>query len=324
MNIDVLINNLLSAPVLFFFLGLIAVLAKSDLEIPQPVSRFFSIYLLFTIGIKGGVELAHNQWNSEVLLSLLLSLFMSAIVPIYAYYFLRKKYNSYNSAAIAATYGSISVVTFISAIAFLKDINLDYGGHMVAAMTLMESPALIVSLFILKNTVKNNSSNTKVSWIKLLHESLVNSSVFLILGSLLVGIVASKKSYDELTPFTEGLFKGFLSLFLLDMGIVAAKRINSLAKGGAFLISFAIILPLVNSSLAILLAYILGISQGNAFLLAVLSASASYIAVPAAVRLTIPEANPGLFVPMALAITFPFNITLGIPLYYFITQSLWA
>lgn len=324
MNIDVLINNLLSAPVLSFFLGLIAVLAKSDLEIPQPVSRFFSIYLLFTIGIKGGAELAHSQWNTEVLLSLLLAVFMSAGVPVYAYFFLRRKYNSYNSAAIAATYGSISVVTFISAVAFLKEVNLDFGGHMVAAMTLMESPALIVSLFILKNTIKSDSSESKVSWAKLLHESLVNSSVFLILGSLIVGLVASEKSYHELAPFTEGLFKGFLALFLLDMGIVAAKRISALAKGGVFLISFAIILPLVNASIAILLSYFLGISQGNAFLLAVLSASASYIAVPAAVRLTIPEANPGLFVPMALAITFPFNITIGLPLYYFITQALWT
>ncbi|MFN7014693.1 MAG: sodium-dependent bicarbonate transport family permease, partial [Bacteroidia bacterium] len=132
MQFDVLINNLLSAPVLFFFLGLFAILAKSDLEIPQPVSRFFSIYLLFTIGIKGGAELAHSQWNTEVLLSLLLAVFMSAGVPVYAYFFLRRKFNSYNSAAIAATYGSISVVTFISAVAFLKEVNLDFGGHMVA------------------------------------------------------------------------------------------------------------------------------------------------------------------------------------------------
>ncbi|MFN7015032.1 MAG: sodium-dependent bicarbonate transport family permease, partial [Bacteroidia bacterium] len=189
---------------------------------------------------------------------------------------------------------------------------------------LMESPALIVSLFILKNTIKNDHADAKVSWAKLLHESLVNSSVFLILGSLFVGVVASEKSYHELAPFTEGLFKGFLALFLLDMGIVAAKRISALAKGGVFLISFAIILPLINASIAILLSYFLGISQGNAFLLAVLSASASYIAVPAAVRLTIPEANPGLFVPMALAITFPFNITVGLPLYYSITHALWS
>lgn len=322
MHLDLLLNNILSIPILFFFLGFIAVQIKSDLEVPQPTSRFLSIYLLMSIGLKGGHELAHGQWNSEVIKCLLVALAMSATIPLYVYPIIRRRFNSYNAAAIAATYGSISVVTFISAVAFLNELDVSFGGYMVAAMTLMESPALIISLILLRKAVPDEP-NKKNNLFHLFTESLTNSSVLIIIGGLIIGYITPEQSFQEVKPFTEGIFKGFLSVFLLDMGIVASKRIKALTRAGSFLISMALLFPIINALIAITLSYVLQISSGNALLLAVLCSSASYIAVPAAVRITIPQANPGLFVPMALTVTFPFNVTLGIPLYYFIITQLW-
>ncbi len=323
MHIDLLLNNILSIPILFFFLGMIAVQIKSDLEIPQPTSRFLSIYLLMCIGLKGGHELAHGEWNQDMFQSMFTAIAISALVPLYVYPIIRNKFNSYNAAAIAATYGSISVVTFISAVSFLQEMHVSYGGYMVAAMALMESPALIVSLILLQRALPKDDKSPKHSFISLFGESITNSSVLMILGGLVIGFITPEQSFQDLKPFTEGLFKGFLSVFLLDMGLVASRRIRALIRAGTFLISMAILIPLINASISILLSYILGVSVGNALLLAVLCASASYIAVPAAVRITIPQANPGLFVPMALTVTFPFNVTIGIPFYYYIITLIW-
>jgi hypothetical protein len=323
MHLDLLLNNILSIPILFFFLGFIAVQLKSDLEIPQPTSRFLSIYLLMCIGLKGGHELAHGNWNDDTIQCLSIALLMSAVVPLYVYPLIRRKFNSYNAAAIAATYGSISVVTFISAVAFLQEMGISYGGYMVAAMAMMESPALIVSLILLQRALPKDHKAPRQRLISLLGESMTNSSVFMILGGLLIGCITPEQSFQELKPFTDGLFKGFLSVFLLDMGLVASRRIKALTRAGTFLISMAIFVPIVNALISIGLAFLLGVSAGNALLLAVLCSSASYIAVPAALRMTIPQANPGLFVPMALTVTFPFNVTLGIPLYYYIITLIW-
>lgn len=322
MHFDLLLNNILSIPILFFFLGFIAVQIKSDLEVPQQTSRFLSIYLLMSIGLKGGHELAHGEWNTEVIKSLLIALTMSAAIPLYVYPLIRKRFNSYNAAAIAATYGSISVVTFISAVAFLNELQVSFGGYMVAAMTLMESPALIISLIMLRKAVPD-AQNKKDNLFHLFTESLTNSSVLIIIGGLIIGFITPEQSFQDVKPFTEGIFKGFLSVFLLDMGIVASKRIKALTRAGSFLIIMSLLFPLINALSCIALSYILHISAGNALLLAVLCSSASYIAVPAAVRITIPQANPGLFVPMALTVTFPFNVTVGIPLYYYFITQLW-
>jgi hypothetical protein len=322
MHFDLLLNNILSIPILFFFLGFAAVQLKSDLEVPQPTSRFLSIYLLMSIGLKGGHELAHGEWSSEVIKVLLAAVLLASLIPLYVYPIIRRRFNSYNAAAIAATYGSISVVTFISAISFLNELNVPFGGYMVAAMTLMESPALIISLILLRNAMPD-ALNKKNSLLHLFSESVTNSSVLIIIGGLIIGYVSPEQSFQDVKPFTEGLFKGFLSVFLLDMGIVASKRIKALTRAGSFLITMAMLFPIINATLSIFSAYLLGISEGNALLLAVLCASASYIAVPAAVRIAVPQANPGLFVPMALTVTFPFNVTIGIPLYYYLITLIW-
>jgi hypothetical protein len=195
---------------------------------------------------------------------------------------------------------------------------------MVASMTLMESPAIIIGLIILTLFSKNDEKTTQTSWGEVLKEAFFNSSVFLLIGALIIGIVTGEKGWTSVEPFFGTLFKGILTFFLLDMGIVAARRIYELKKLGFFLIAFALIMPIINATLALALAYYFDVTQGDAFLLALLSASASYIAVPAAMRLSIPEANPGIYLPLSLAVTFPFNISVGIPLYYYFTNLLWS
>jgi hypothetical protein len=245
---------------------------------------------------------------------------MASVVPIYSFFILKLKLDSYNAAAIAATYGSISAVTFITAQSFLKVLSIDSGGHMVAALALMESPAIIVGIVLVRVFAKTPKSEIeeedKFSWSEVFREAFLNGSVFLLVGSVIVGILTGEKGWEKLHPFTQDIFYGMLSFFLLDMGMVAARRIKDLSNTGFFLISFGVFMPVLNAIIGILISKVIGMSQGDALLFAVLCASASYIAVPAAMRMTVPEANPSLYVSMALAITFPFNIILGIPLYF--------
>ncbi len=318
-NLTVVMNNLMNTAILFFFLGIISKFIHSDLMIPNPVSKFISYYLLFSIGIKGGAEIAHSGLHAEMLTVLLIAILMSFFVPFYTFFILRKKMNVADSAAISATYGSISAVTFVTAINFLQNLEVEFGGYMVAAMALMEAPAIISGL-ILYNMYGSNESveNEDKSLLPVLNEAFTNGSVVLITGSLLIGLVATPSSVEAMKPFTHDLFKGFLAFFLLDMGQLAASRIRALRKTGIMPFAFSIFVPLFNGMIAIFLSYLTNLSQGNAFLLTVLCASASYIAVPAAMRVAIPKANAGLYVPMSLALTFPFNIVIGLPLYYFI------
>lgn len=322
MNPEVILHNLLNPSVLFFFLGLIAVFIKSDLEVPQPIPKFLSLYLLLSIGVKGGVELEHSGITSNVLITLGVAVLMAFIVPCYTFFILKKKVNIYDAGAISATYGSISAVTFITATAFLKDIDVGYGGHMVAAMALMESPAIIVGVLLINLYRKDRKNGNGNGYMGILKEALTNGSVVLILGSLLIGILAGERASTSLAPFTDHIFKGMLAFFLLDMGLLTGRRIRALRMAGTFLIAFSILIPLFNAALGILICTMLEINLGDSLLLVVLLASASYIAVPAAIRLSVPEANPGLYVPMSLAITFPFNIILGIPVYYYILNWL--
>jgi hypothetical protein len=319
MNLSLLAENLTNPALLFFILGITAVLIKSDLEIPSNSSRFISLYLLFAIGFKGGQELSHEHMNAEILWSMGFGLLLSALIPLATYFLLRIKLNVSDAAATAAAYGSVSAVTFVTALTFLEFHKMNSSGHMVAVMALMESPAIIVGLMLL-SIFRKEQGNTKFELGSVLKHALTNGSVVLILGSLFIGFLADAKQAEGIKPFTNELFKGFLAIFLLDMGISSGKKLKSFFSYGWFPIAFAMLIPLVNG---IITAYASGwvtADPGNRFIFAVLAASASYIAVPAAMKISAPEANPGLFLPMALAITFPMNITIGFPIYYSIIQ----
>lgn len=325
MDMTFAMNNFLSPPILFFFLGMLAVLVRSDLEIPQPIPKFLSLYLMLSIGFRGGVELGHSTPGGQALLTLGAAIGMAAVVPVYCFWILRRRLNVYNAAAIAATYGSVSAVTFVTATSFLDQAGIPYGGHMVAAMALMESPAIVVAVILARLALgkpgpDGNPPALDTGWSHLLRDAFFNSSVFLILGSLMVGVITGDRGQAALHPFTNALFQGILCFFLLDMGIVAARRLRDLRTSGGFLLGFAILVPLFNALLGIGLSRLLDLGTGDALLLTTLCASASYIAVPAAMRLALPEANPGLSLPLALAVTFPLNITLGLPLYLALIQ----
>ncbi|MBD2297032.1 sodium-dependent bicarbonate transport family permease [Nostoc sp. FACHB-87] len=322
MDVSLIVSNILNPPVLAFFLGILAVLVKTDLEIPAPIPKLLSLYLLFAIGFKGGVELVKSGITQSVILTLLAAMLMACVVPVYTFFILRIKLDTYNSAAIAATYGSISAVTFITASSFLTQLGISFDGFMVAALALMESPAIVVGLILVK-VFTVDESDREFNWSEVLQEAFLNSSVFLLVGSLFMGILTGEHGWQTLKPFTQDMFYGVLTFFLLDMGLLAARRIKDLQKTGFFLILFAILVPIFNAGIALLIAKVIGMSQGDSLLFSVLCASASYIAVPAAMRLTVPEANPSLYVSTALAVTFPFNIIVGIPLYLYGINLFW-
>lgn len=321
MDIATVAQNFLNPQILFFFLGVLAVLLKSDLDIPQPIPKFLSLYLLLSIGYEGGAHLQKSGLTADVAIVLGAALLMAALTPLYAYGILRRRLDPPNAGAIAATYGSISAVTYITAAAFLQRLEIPSSGYMVAAMALMESPAMIVGVFLVRHAQRGEGGSS--GWGPFLRDALLNGSVFLMMGSLLIGALAGDAGYASVSPFTKEIFKGMLAFFLLDMGILAAKRLSDLRSHGAFLIGFALVIPVVNAALGMAVAALLGVGQGDALLFTILCGSASYIAVPAAMRLAVPEANPSLYVPMSLAITFPFNIIVGIPLYASIIHALW-
>ncbi|MGL4631287.1 MAG: sodium-dependent bicarbonate transport family permease [Leadbetterella sp.] len=319
MNLNLLLENLTNPALLFFVLGIIAVYVKSDLEIPSNSSKFISLYLLFSIGFKGGQELSHEAFTSEIGWSMLFGILISAFIPIYTFFILKRKLSIFDSGAIAAAYGSVSAVTFVTAVSYLESQQLSLHGYMVAIMALMESPAIIVAL-VLISIFNNGNSATHINIRSVLKHSVTNGSVLLIIGSLVIGFLASDKQAEGIKPFTNDLFKGFLAIFLLDMGVISGKKLKSFFSFGIFPFVFALLIPLVNGSIFALLSGWVTPDITNRFMFAVLAASASYIAVPAAMKITVPEANPGLYLPMALAVTFPVNITIGMPLYLLIVQ----
>lgn len=314
MNIEILVSNLTNPTLLFFVLGMFAAYVKSDLEVPESSFKFISLYLLFSIGFKGGQELVHTEFSNEVYFALLSGLILASIIPLYTFYILKTKLDTANAGAIAAAYGSVSAVTFIAATSFLEYQNIPFGGHMVAVMALMEFPAIIVGVYLINrfNTEENNPMSMKST----LRHSLTNGSVLMIFGSLLIGYISNDKQAMDIKPFTTDIFKGFLALFLLEMGITTAKRFSAFRNNGLFVLFFAILIPLINGSLVAFVSQFFLTSDGNRFILSILAASASYIAVPAAMRLVAPKADPGLYIPMALGVTFPMNITLGMPIYF--------
>lgn len=315
MTFDLLIQNLVSPTLLFFVLGIISAKLKSDLKIPDTCSIFLSIYLLFSIGFNGGQELSHSNLSTDVMSTIIFSILSSLIIPIYVFFVIKNKFGIYNAGAIAASYGSVSAVTFITAISFLESSSINFGGHMIACLAFMEVPAILVGVFMVKYFSKNkNTLNLKAT----LKQSLTNGSVVLIIGSLLIGYFTNEKIAMDIKPFTKDIFKGFLILFLLDMGIKSGNKLKSFFKNGFSFAFYAILFSFVNGCLSAFLSIFFIEDIGNRFLFSVLISSASYIAVPAAMKLSIPKSNEGIYLPMALAISFPFNITLGFPLYFYI------
>lgn len=321
MNYHLLIDNLTNPALLFFILGIIAVLVKSDLEIPPNSSKFISLYLLFAIGFKGGQELSHETFNTEIAASMLFGIGISMAIPIYTFFLLKKQLNPYNAAAIAAAYGSVSAVTFVTAVSFLEIQHLQLQGHMVAIMALMESPAIIVGLMLLTLSKEVDSQAIAIKKRVVFKHAFTNGSVLLILGSLCIGFMANAEQAEGIKPFTDDLFKGFLAIFLLDMGISSGKKLKAFFSFGWFPLVFAIVIPLINGCLVAVLSAAVTSDVSNRFIFAILAASASYIAVPAAMKISVPKANPGLYLPMALAVTFPINITVGMPIYFLIIES---
>ncbi len=320
MDLHLLFDNLTNPALLFFFLGVIAVQLKSDLKIPENSSKFISLYLLLAIGFKGGQELSHSAFNMEIIWALLFGVFLAVAVPIYTYFILRKKFSIENDGAIAASYGSVSAVTFVTAIAFLEIEQIPFSGHMVAVMALMEAPSIMVGLLLIM-IFKGNKGKSDIPLKTALRHALFNGSVLLIIGSLTIGFLASDAQAEGIKPFTTDIFKGFLAVFLLDMGITSGKKLSEFLKKGPFALVFAIIIPIINGALVAVASGAFISHTGNRLLFTILAASASYIAVPAAMKIAVPKASPSLYIPMALAITFPFNITLGMPLYLYIIQN---
>lgn len=318
MDFQILISNLTNPTLLFFALGTFAALVKSDLEIPATTTKFISLYLLFAIGFNGGRELSHGTINNEIIFSLLFGIILASLIPLIYFFILKRKLSVSDAGAVAAAYGSVSAVTFVAASSFLEAQNISFGGHMVAVMALMESPAIIVGVILIMKY--DSDSGSSINMKSVVQHSFTNGSVLMILGSLVIGMIADLKQAEGIKPFTTDIFKGFLAIFLLEMGMVTAKRISAFRKYGLYVTLFALLTPLINGSIAALLSQLVTQDIGNRFIFAILAASASYIAVPAAMRLAAPKADPGLYIPMALGITFPFNITIGMPVYLMIIQ----
>jgi hypothetical protein len=314
-NFELLSFNLTNPTLLFFILGVFAKYVKSDLEVPAASKNFISLYLLFSIGFNGGSELAVTGITTEVIVSLIFGMSLALIIPIYSYFILRVKLNSSDAGAIAASYGSVSAVTFVSAVAFFEMNKLHVGGEMVAVMASMEFPAIIMGVILMNVFPEKKAEIVPVQWKMAMKHSLTNGSVLMIFGSLLIGFVSDSSQSVGIKHFTSDIFKGFLAIFLMDMGMVAASRFKAFKKQGSFLLLFALLVPLFNGVSVAYISQFITDNVGDRLIFSILAASASYIAVPAAMRLVAPKADPGIYIPMALGVTFPLNITLGLPLY---------
>ena len=312
-------NTLLDPAILFFVFGAFAGLVKSNLEIPQPITRFLSLYLLMALGLKGGFALAKSGLNIQVATSLGIAITIAIIVPLIGYSLLKRVLNGFDAAAMAATYGSVSAVTFITATQHLERMGISFGGYMSAAMALMESPAIIVGV-IFANIVRQNSKNqhnsaTRLSSGQVLHEALTDGAQLLLLGAMVVGILTGESGQVAMHPFSGDLFKGMLSFFLLDMGIQCSKNFREVLGKSPLLLAYAVVAPILHATIALGICFALNVPAGDGALLMILAASASYIAVPAVMRLAVPEANPSLYFGLSLGLTFPINILVGIPFY---------
>lgn len=329
-------QNFVDPAILFFVFGVLAGAVRSNLEIPKSIAKFLSLYLLMALGLKGGFALAQSGFTSTIALSLLAAMAMAFIIPALGYGLLRNRVSRFDAAAVAAAYGSVSAVTFVTAMQFLEGAGLAPGGHMAVAMVIMESPAIIMAV-LLANAIRHANpglsptlaaqsvgaavapnapvSAAPLSLGKILRESFTDGAHLLLLGSMAVGFISGEAGKTMMQPFSGDLFKGMLAFFLLDMGLMVAKNFREAIRTSPFLLGYAVVSPFAHAGIALILALLLGLPVGDAAILMVLSASASYIVVPAVLRYAIPEANPAIYFGLSLGITFPINILFGIPLY---------
>jgi uncharacterized protein len=325
---DLALNNLLSPMVLFFALGLAAALAKSDLSVPEAVAKALALYLMLSIGFKGGVEVAKSGLDGKLALVMLSGIVLSAVIPLIAFWLLRltTRLSGTDAAAVAAHYGSISIVTFVAATEAVKALGLVYEGYLVAVAAVMETPAILTALLLArraKNRDGGATGGSEQALSSILREISLNASVVMLVGSFVIGWVTGEKGMKSIAAFIVEPFRGILCLFLLDMGLVAGRGLRQARRHlSASVILFGLYMPLISALLASLLAFGLGLSTGGTALLISLAASASYIAVPAAMRLALPEANPSIYLTLSLGVTFPFNLTIGIPFYVFLAERL--
>ncbi|MGB7285441.1 MAG: sodium-dependent bicarbonate transport family permease [Salaquimonas sp.] len=320
------IDTLLSPVILFFILGALASFARSDLSIPEAIAKGMSLYLMAAIGLKGGVEVAAAGFTSDLLVAALAGLLLSALIPVGTFFVLRSfgRLDAINAGAVAAHYGSVSVVTFVTGAEFLTGNGIGAAGYMVAVLALMETPAIIVGLFLAARYGDKTKTGFTQTRGELLHETLLNGSVVLLTGSFIIGLIAGKEGFASIAPVFETGFRGILCLFLLDMGLVAARRLREAKSLTARLAFLAIAFPIVNGTIGAALGAMVGLDAGSTAALAILAASASYIAVPAAMRLALPQADSGLYLTLSLAVTFPFNIIFGIPFYAWLATNFTA
>ena len=349
-------QSLLDPAILFFALGVFAGLVRSNLEMPAAISKFLSIYLLMALGLKGGFALAASGLTPSVASSLGLAVLLAVVVPLVGYVLLRRVLSGFNAAAVAATYGSVSAVTFVTATQYLESQQIAYGGYMAAAMALMESPAIILAV-LLANALRQKQAAVTAQGVgmtdsgaatlggagmgnggahqgskgahdlsvgKILHESFTDGTQLLLLGAMVIGLVTGDAGKAAMQPFSGDLFKGMLCLFLLDMGLSTARNLPAVRKQSPWLLAYAVLAPITHAALALGLAWLAAVPAGDAVLLMVLAASASYIAVPAVVRYAIPEADPSLYISLSLGVTFPLNIVVGIPVYTQAVQRVWG
>jgi len=328
-------QNLLDPAILFFVFGVIAGWLRSDLEIPAATAKFLSLYLLMALGLKGGFALAASGLNPSVMISLFAAILMAFIVPALGYLFLRNRVERFDAAAVAASYGSVSAVTFVTAMQYLESQQMSPGGHMAVAMVLMESPAILMAV-LLANMIRQKQATAQMvagqggsaalmaeggnsfsapSMGKVIHESFTSGAHLLLLASLLIGYLSGEAGKVMMQTFSTDLFKGMLAFFLLDMGLMVARSMRDVQGKSPILIAYAALAPVVHAGIALLISILLSLPVADAALIMVLSASASYIVVPAVLRYAIPEANPSLYLGLSLGVTFPLNILFGIPFY---------
>jgi len=316
-------QKLLDPTLLFFGFGVFAGLVRSNLEIPAQASRMLCQMLLISLGLKGGFALAKSGFDQSVVTGLGCAVLLATLIPILGYFLLRRFLPPFDAVGVAASFGSVSAVAFIAATQRMEDAGLAFGGHLSAAMAIMESPAIILAV-IAAGFLRSRSGDTASEGIgpgRILHESLTDGTQILLLGSMVIGYVSAEPGKAVLQPVFLDLFKCILALFLLDMGLMVARNLGKVSWGQAPVLAYAGIAPFAHAGLALGLAWLLALPAGDAALLMVLSASASYIVVPAVLRYAIPEANPSMYLGLALGITFPLNILIGIPLYTFAAQA---
>lgn len=316
-------TSILSPMVLAFLLGIIASRIKSDLKFPDSLYQSLTIYLLVAIGMKGGYKLSIASF-SEVAFPAMAAITLCCTIPLWTYFLMRRvgKFDVPNAAALAAHYGSVSAVTFSAALAFHETLKISFEGFMPSMLAIMEIPAILIGISLARINATSGESSQQVPLKEIARELVAGKSGLLLLGFLIIGFLAGKTGWEQVSPLFDVPFKGVLTLFLLEAGLVAGRKLSDLRQGGLFLIGFGIIFPIIHAIIGISLGHLAGLSIGGATILGTLAASASYIAAPAACRVALPEANPSYYLTAALTITFPFNIIIGLPLYHEIATFL--